>query len=323
MGIDPELAGQQEEFAAVLESMGAKATYTCTPHLAGNRPGLNEHIAWGETAAICFANSVLGARTNREGGASSLAAALTGRAPAYGLHLDQCRAGEVLVQVEAPLSNEADYGDLGYLVGGRVGTRIPVFSGIPADVSEECLLVLASALPAAGPVSLYHVIGVTAEAPTLGDAFHGREPAATLRVTSSHLQATRRMLQKGSACSIAWVYIGCPHATLGQLREVAELLEGARVSPSVTLWVGTSRAMVENRESFEAVAAIERAGGLLMSDTCPVVTSWRAIAAKRGFRSMATNSAKMAHYFGASSDLTVLYSTTSSCVKAAISGRWG
>ncbi len=167
LGIEPDFAEKQFELSEAYNTMGAYCTNTCTPYLCGNTPMMGEHIAWGESSAIAFVNSVLGARTNREGGPTALAAAVTGRIPEYGLHLDKNRKGQHIIKVEKELLTDADFASLGYYTGQIVGRDIPVFTGINNRPTLENLKALSAALASSGAVALFHIVGSYAEAPTL------------------------------------------------------------------------------------------------------------------------------------------------------------
>jgi predicted aconitase/predicted aconitase with swiveling domain len=321
MGLRPEHMHAQELMLQALQSMGAQMTCTCTPYLAGNLPKLGEHIAWGESAAIVYANSVLGARTNREGAPSSLAAALTGRVPLYGLHLDEARRGRVLVQVDAPIKTLSDYGTLGYYVGSRVESAVPVFDGLPTKISQAELIQLGAAQASSGPVGLFHVVSVTPEAATLEQAFAGHPPERILHVTATEMQETADRLNRATGDSVNWIYLGCPHASPDLLRDIAGLLEGTSVHDGVTLWVGMSRAVRGLAEVAPFLQTIEQAGGIIVSDTCPTTTFARAFTGARGYTALMTNSAKMAHYAESGTGLLPRFGTTAECIQAALTGK--
>lgn len=170
------------------EKMGGISCHTCTPYFIGNVPRMGEHIAWGESSAVAYANSVLGARTNREGGPSALASAITGRAPAYGFHLDENRRGHLLVEVATAIQRFYDYGNLGYYVGTIAQEKVPVFAGIPPSATPDELKILGAALASSGAVALYHAVGVTPEAHTLEQAFGGTPPTTRLEVGRKALE---------------------------------------------------------------------------------------------------------------------------------------
>jgi hypothetical protein len=208
------------------EKMGAISCHTCTPYFIGNVPRLGEHVAWGESSAVAYANSVLGARTNREGGPSALASAITGRTPAYGYHLDSNRKGHLLVKVTRLIKGFFDYGNLGYHVGAIAGDRIPVFLGIPPGATPDELKILGAALASSGAVALYHAVGISPEARTLEEAFGGSPRGERLEVGDQELAQAAQKLNKAKTSTVDWVFLGCPHISIQEFGEVAALLEG-------------------------------------------------------------------------------------------------
>ena len=231
LGFSEETISRQHRLTGAYERMGGIACHTCTPYLIGHCPKFGEHVAWGESSAIAFVNSVLGARTNREGGPAALAAAIAGRVPAYGYHLDENRRGQFLIQVDASLSDIADYGALGYWVGTRVESGVPVFTGIPGDVSTDQLKSLGAALASSGAVALFHIVGVTPEAPTLESAFGGNTPQETWTFGESEKHAAYGQLSKQQGQPVSLVAMGCPHSSLNEIIKVAEMVRGKRSAP--------------------------------------------------------------------------------------------
>ncbi len=338
MGIPSEFARQQQRVMKALASMGVLLTCTCTPYLVGHVPRPGEHLAWGESSAVSFANSVLAARTNREGGPSALAAAITGRTAAYGLHLAEKRRPTHLVEVRCPLLNEADFGALGYLVGRQVGDGIPYFrsgAGFSRQLpAQEHLMALGAAMAASGAVALYHIEGVTPEAAqwaVLADRSGSRRSTVSTQIRGAEtavdsepelIELAVDSLDEGYAAlnspmeGIDFVSLGCPHSTLADLRRAATLLEGHRVK--ATLWITTSRGVREMAERQGLVKLIEAAGGQVFADTCLVVAPVEDL----GFKAMATNSAKAAFYAPGHSGLQRRFGTLQQCIQAAIQGRW-
>jgi predicted aconitase len=339
MGIAPDFARQQERVIAALTTMGVKPTCTCTPYLVGYAPRADEHLAWSESSAVSYANSVLAARSNREGGPSALAAAITGRTAAYGLHLTENRRATHWVEVRCPVRSEADCGALGYLIGRQVGDGVPYFRFSETRFlqengflsRQENLMALGAAMGASGAVALYHVEGVTPEAAaavaTL-PAHGGPQSAVSARrgpqSAPPDLLPTIviESLAEGYAAldspldDIDFVSLGCPHSTLADVRRVAQLLEGKQVR--ATLWITTSRGVRQAAEQQGWVAHIEAAGAKVFADTCLVV----APVEEMGFKAMATNSAKAAFYAPMHSGLQRRFGTLEQCVAAALTGHW-
>jgi predicted aconitase len=303
--------------------MGAFLSDTCAPYLVGHVPRFGEHVAWNESSAIIFANSVLAARTNREGGPSALAAALTGRVPEYGYHLDRNRYGDVRILVTAKLRDPSDYGTLGYFIGKLAEDKVPVLIGIPPSVSWDELKLLGAAAATSGSVTMYHAVGVTPEAPTEEIAFGPSKmrDRQTIEFGARQLRETEELLSTAEEREVDLVMFGCPHASIIELGEIARLLSGKRLKPGVELWVFTSRMVRAYAETMGYTNDIETSGAKVICNTCPFSMSPRS-SKTLGFRFAATNSPKLAYYFIQGQDVAIQYGSTERCVGAAISGRW-
>ena len=310
LGIPERFARQQESVIAAYRSLGITPTCTCTPYLVGHEPRFGQHLAWAESSAVSYANSVLGARTNREGGPSALAAAITGRTARYGLHLDENRLATAIVDVRCSVTSAADLGALGYQVGRRVRNGVPYFRFQDADPDSWELKALAAAMAASGAVGLFHIEGVTREA----KGWNMLSDNARTQVVDDLTDGYQAL--NGSAGDIDLVSLGCPHASLQELEVIADALAGRRVKTA--LWITTARATRDRAEGSGIVARIEAAGGKVVADTCMVV----APVADLGFHSLATNSAKMAFYAPAHSGLSVRFGRLDQCLESAITGVW-
>lgn len=313
MGISPEFAAKQKHVVDALAAMGVARTCTCTPYLVGHEPSAGEHLAWSESSAVSYANSILGARTNREGGPSALASAIVGRTAAYGLHLEENRYATHLIEVQCALHNEADFGALGYMVGRCVVDGVPYFRLAKQQQlapSSEHWMALGASMAAMGAVALYHVEGTTPE------ALHALPLDWEIpRIVVDDLSDAHAALNSPMN-EVDFVSLGCPHSTLGDIERVAQLLEGKRVK--ATLWITTSRHVRERARRVGWVSQIENAGGKVFADTCLVVAPIE----EMGFQGMATNSAKAAFYGPSHSKLERRFGTMEQCVEAALSGRW-
>ena len=322
IGIPESDTTLQVRLTGAYAGMGANTCNTCIPYLVGNMPRFGEHMAWGESSAVVFANSVCGARTNREGGPSALATALTGRTPEYGFHLTDNRYGSFLVNVETPMRDMTDYGTLGYFAGKIAGQDTPVFVGLPNNPTLEDLKALSAALAASGAVSMFHAVGVTPEAPTVEAAFGGRAPAKTLVYGTEERTQCENALNKEPSDHVDWILVGCPNASVQELREVAEALEGKKVHKDVSLWVTTAGAMYAMAEQMGYVDTIKKAGGVVVRETCPFLARSRVIAPNKGYKTLTTNSAKMAFYAPGQFGLPAHYGNLSRVMQAAINGVW-
>jgi predicted aconitase len=327
LGFDADFADKQARVIQALAAMGIRPTCTCTPYYVGNLPARGDHVAWSESSAVSFANSVLGARTNREGGPSALAAAIAGRTARYGLHLPRNRRAQLVVDVRCPVTSPSDFGALGALVGKIARNRVLYFKfRVPGNKPQEAqagvqplaigpqhsaLKSLGAAMAASGAVALYHVEGVTPEADQPGIVAPGAE---TLVVES--LVDGYAMLDSDDGDDIDLVWIGCPHASPAELAQVVELLAGRRVR--ARLWVTMAREARVEAAQAGAVAALEALGGQVVADTCLVVAPVKEL----GFRRMATPSGKGAYYAPTQSGLAVRYGSVEACIEAAVTGRW-
>ena len=322
LGLSEECAREQMAITNTFARMGLFLSNTCTPYLVGHFPRPGEHIAWSESSAVVFANSVLGARTNREG-ISSMAAALTGRTPEYGYHLDQNRYGDLEISVTAKLKDIHDYGTLGYFTGKIAEDRVPVFTGISPSVSLDELKMMGAGAAASGSVALYHIVGVTPEAPTKEAAFglKKKKDWQTFEFGEKELQETEELLSRATAREIDLVVFGCPHASIGEIREVARLLSGKKLKSGVELWVFTFGVMKSYAEKMGYVDIIEAAGARVLCETCPSAMP-RGFLTEHGLKTAATNSAKMTYYMSGQQDVLSHYGSTERCIEAATSGSW-
>lgn len=286
LGISAEFAGRQQRVIDAFARMNVVTTCTCTPYLSGNLPHFGEHIAWAESSAVCYANSVLGARSNREGGPSALAAALTGVTPAYGCHLDEERRPGVTVLVEARVHGTADFGALGHAVGTRLeatGRRPVAYIAGVEQATLEALKSFCASLATYGGAALFHMPGITPEAAQYAP------PDETLRITQADLDGARAALDTASPEEIDFVSLGCPHLSIGEIARLAELLAGRRVTRE--FWITTARPTKQIADRMGYTRVIEASGAKFAADTCCVVAP-----IKGRFRALATDSAKACYY---------------------------
>lgn len=312
LGFAEDFARPQLAVIEAYERLGVTVTCTCTPYLVGNVPHLGEHVAWAESSAVSYANSVLGARTNREGGPGALAAAIVGRTAAYGLHLDENRRATLRVEVRCPVRTLSDWGALGHLVGKVARDRVPYFVGLDVGAGRlhPYLKALGAAMAASGAVALYHVAGVTPEAdqPNILSPEHETIVVDDLTPAYAALNAEAR--------EIDLVWFGCPHASLEEIAEVVRLLAGRRVKAA--LWITTARHIREQAAAQGLVAEIEACGGRVIADMCAVIAPMQEL----GYHTLATPSAKGAFYAPSYAGLITRYGTVEQCVAAAVSGVW-
>lgn len=319
MGLKPEMVQLFRRGEAFSASLGVRLMNTCTPYQVGNLPKKGEHCAWMESSAVVYCNSVLGARTNTEGRESTGAAMLTGRIPYWGLHIEENRRGTHLVKLEVELADVADWGLFGYYIGEIVQDRIPVVAGVAGTPDLPRLKHFGAAASTSGGVEMYHIVGVTPEAPTVEAAFGPSRPLHTIRYGRAERRlAYERVNATARDREIQFVMLGCPHYSLEQIRDVCRLLAGRRIHPDVSLWIFTPRAIRSLADERGYTRIIEAAGGKLMSDTCSAMS--RAIPA--GTRVAAFDSVKQAHYLPAIMGLQGWFGTAADCIEAAVRGRF-
>jgi cis-L-3-hydroxyproline dehydratase len=301
--------------------MGARPTFTCAPYQTENAPTFGEQIAWSESNAVAFANSVIGARTNRYGDYLDICCALTGCAPAAGLHLDEPRLATVVAVLESippelPLRDDF-YPVLGYLLGSLVADEVPVVTGLDARPTEDQLKAMAAAAASSGEVAMFHIAGITPEAPTVVDALGNRRPRGTVAVSMADLRRAREALTTTSGSRLDVVAFGSPHCSLAECRALATLMSGSRASESVEVFVTTSRAVRDLLGRSRELAVLEAFGARVTADTCIVV----APLVKPDAQVLMTNSAKYAHYGPGLLRVESVFATTQECVESAVAGR--
>ena len=298
----------------IYRDLGARLTYSCTPYLAENVPEFGETVAFSETNATIYVNAVLGARTNRESAASALCAAVTGFAPEYGMLLEENRFGTVEVEVRANMRSDFDYAVLG-LTGKRIGKGIPVFTGLPREISTEALIALGAELNVSGSYDLYHIPGVTAEARDWKDAFGGRDPVRRVVITDEILRQTLKEFSPSADGAIAYCILGCPHYTDRQLERVDALLAGAPAR--VPVYILTSAAVKRRAKDSGLEDRLGNRGAELIADTCvDEACCWSFLAGKPGV----TDSPKGAYYME-TAGVRMAVRDVDTCVRWAQNGR--
>ena len=298
LGFPAEFTKKQLLIVGAYRKMGISTTCTCTPYLVGNVPPMGSHVAWSESSAVCYGNSVLGARTNREGGPGALSAAICGRTPNYGYHLDEGRVPHLLVEVETSLTG-ADYGALGYIVGKTVGNGVPYFKLLDKqqkNPSVNHLKALGAALASSGAVALFHMENTTPEFKEVMPQIPNLEK---LTVTREDVDNTREKLSTSEKPDL--VCLGCPHASLEEIKEVALKLDGKKLTNQ--LWVCTSISVKAASDRMGYTQIIEEAGGQVVCDTCMVVAPIE----EMGFKVIGVDSAKAANYVPSMCGLNVVF----------------
>ncbi len=308
LGITAEFAEKQNLVIDAFKRMGILISCTCTPYLIGNLPLYGEHIAWSESSAVTFANSVLGARTNREGGPSALAAAFVGKTPCYGLHLDENRVPDVHVEVKTELTKLSDWGALGYAIGKKAENKIPYITGIKtADL--DTLKSFCASIVTYGAKPLFYMKGVTPGAEAQ------KQPKETVTIEAGDLKNAYDNIND-DVSEIDFVCVGCPHCSIKEIQEIADLIRDKKVKEGTELWVATSRTAKQLADKRGYTETIESAGGKFACDTCMAVAPL-----KGRFKALATTSAKGCFYSRQNLMKTKMGSMKE-CVEAAVTGKW-
>jgi len=302
------------------EALGCRPSWTCAPYQAGHRPRPGQHVAWGESNAVAFVNSVLGARTNRLGDFLDIACAIAGVAPDCGLHRDENRRATLVVDA-AGLSarlraSESFYPVLGAWLGAHAGSAIAAITGLPADIPEDALKALGAAAASTGAVALFHIVGVTPEAPTLAAATGGQAPAATIVLTPDMLHDARDRLSTAAGDgALDAVALGSPHFSLAEFARLRDLLAGRRLA--VPFYACTGRGVVEVLEGRGWRRELADCGVTLIADTCVVV----APIIQAGTGVLMTNSGKFAFYGEANTGHPTVFGSLEDCVASGVAGR--
>lgn len=295
-GFPEDFAKKQVDICNAYAALGISTTCTCTPYLIGNVPRFKDHVSWSESSAVAYVNSVIGARTNREGGPGALAAAIVGKTPLYGFHHDENRKANLLVELDTKLER-ADFGALGYAIGQIVKDGVPYFKlqNKAYEVENSNLKALGAALASSGAVALYHVEDITPE-------FKGADSEIedSVAISAEDILNTREKLSTADGYADL-VCLGCPHASLEEIKEVAEVVKGKKIKNE--LWVCTSINVKAAADRMGYLKTIEEAGGKICCDTCMVVAPIE----QMGYEVIGVNSAKAANYVPSMCGLKVIY----------------
>ncbi len=296
-GFPVDFAKKQIEICDAYSALGISNTCTCTPYLIGNVPRLGDHVSWSESSAVAYVNSVIGARTNREGGPGALAAAIVGKTPLYGYHFDENRKASLVVEVEDKLER-ADFGALGYAVGQIVKDGIPYFklANKTYEVANSNLKALGAALASSGAVALYHVENITPEASNA----EAENVEDKIVISADDIKETREKLSSAEGYADL-VCLGCPHASLEEIQELAEIVKGKKIKNE--LWICSSISVKAAADRMGYTETIEEAGGHIVLDTCMVVAPIE----QMGYKVIGVNSAKAANYVPSMCGLKVIY----------------
>ena len=326
-GIDEDFAGKAIRQAKAYQDMGCIPTWTCAPYQSYLTPRFGQQIAWGESNAICYANSVLGARTNRYADYMDICAAITGRVPKCGLHLKENRKGQILLRLanfpSALMQSNEFYVVLGHLLGTLAGDKIAVIEGLAPNPSSDQLKAFCAAAASSGAVALFHAIGVTPEASSLEQAFDGSEPEQIIDIGPDELQKARSELstaEKGTGLDL--VVLGCPHFSFDEFRELAQLIgtetqKGNALAPSVRFVVissQTSHALLQRGGFIDVLTDF---GVEITLDTCVFHTPM----CSQDTKVIMTNSGKCSYYAPGELGVQVAFGSMAECVESAVKGK--
>ncbi len=305
MNIPREYLEKQLRIIELYKEMAVDPILTCTPYYI-RKPKTGWHLAWAESSAVMYANSVLGSWTNREGGPSALSAALIGKVPDYGIHQAENRQPSTLIKVESNLMNETEFGALGIYTGNVLKDGIPLFEGFSNHINDN-LKHLGAALASTGMAPMFHYQRA------LSKPSEKRE-LETISIEEEDIKNTIESLSKASKVPDL-IFLGCPHCSLDEIKNIAQALRGKKVRKGMKLWVCTSRFIKGKAKTYANI--IENAGGHLLCDTCAIVT-W---ISNLGIDAMMTNSAKTAYYAPTMNDVSVALAPLSECIEAACTGH--
>jgi predicted aconitase len=318
----PGAVGKEREVIALLQRMDVTTVDTCINYQTVYQPHFGEHVAWGDTGTVIYANSVFGARSNFEAGPSAFAASLTGRTPAYGFHLDEHRRGTVLVELSVEPEDLADWGAIGKLVGepNQDYFAVPVFTGVERTPTSDALKHLGASLASYGSMAMFHMQGVTPEAATLKQAFGGRKPGKRMRIGKKDLNRIYSAYQYDEGQTIV-VFSG-PQLSLWELKSLAALFGGRKVHPSIRCFASTSRQVLEQARALGVVKALEAAGVGLLEGMCfYILERLTGIREENRWVNLVSNSAKIVNTITAHRFRTILR-PTAACVDIACSGKY-
>lgn len=320
---DPETGRSARELMKLYAALGGRPTWTCAPYLLESLPAFGDHVAWSESGAVMFANSVLGARTDRGGSFADVCAAIAGRVPFADLHRDENRAAQVRFRLTGfprkLLAEDAMYQALGYFVGRAAGTAIPVLEGLPADVTRDQLQALGTAAATSGGMGMFHVLGVTPEASTLEAACQGPPPEHVIDISPWQLAAVWRELSAEGVQTIDAVCLGTPHYSFEEFEKLIGLIGDTDrpVGERIAFFVNTNRHVLQRLTERGWDRLLMDAGVKIVTDTCTYLSPM----IDPSIHTVMTSSAKWAHYGAVIHRVDVVLGSTRECVRSALLGR--
>jgi len=322
MGATETTHHSAKQVVKISRKCGILTNWTCIPYLEDNIPVLGDHCSWSESSALIYANSILGARTNRDGGEASFFSALLGITPKYGLHLDENRKSTHQIDVQCEINSISDWGALGYFAGEVAGADIPVFTNLRKPTGEEAKQ-LGAAINYPGGVAMFHIVGITPESPTIEAAFGGKVPKEKYIFDKSIKKKVYERINYQPEGKVDMVFFGCPHATLYEIKEISRLIEGKHVAKDTRLWVMTAHSIRASAERLGYAQVIENSGGELFTDGC-LLTYYVDVdyieSKKPNLERVATDSAKQALGARKCFGSKVFFGDTERCIQIAVEG---
>ncbi len=319
--VPPEVLSKHKRLEKAYLKMRATPTWTCAPYQHGIIPRFGEQIAWGESNAIAFANSIIGARTNRYADLMDICAAIIGKVPKFGLHLTENRKAKMLIRLKEittqMFENEAIYPLLGYLLGEMAGDQVAAITGIPQNVKIDSLKGFCTAAASSGAVGLVHMVGITPEAQTLEMCLHGSKPENIYDITPKLIEQAEDRLWAIKSDTVDLVVAGCPHYSPAEFFRLLQLIKGKKVHSSVIFWVFTNRSVYAWIKDNGVLSDLTDAGVMVFTDGCPLQypkETWN-------FTAAMTDSAKFANYCFSQSGFDAAYASIKDCVETAVRGK--
>ena len=301
--------------------MGAKPTWTCAPYQQGIIPSFGDQIAWGESNAVAFVNSVIGARTERYADLVDICTAIAGRVPELGLHIEENRKAEMLIELEnvpdSAFLNPGIYPVLGFIFGELAGDRVAALKGMPEQVPIDSLKAFSAAAASSGAVGLFHIIGVTPEAPDIKTCFGDHQPQAATVITPEMIDSAVSRLSQGNCSVPDLITFGCPHYSTQEFKTLDRVLNSRQVTPAIEFWVFTSRSTYEDIRASHLLEKIERCGVKVFTDGCALQypkEQW-------DFSCVMTDSAKYANYCFSQTGHDVIFASLRDCIETAVNGE--
>jgi predicted aconitase len=320
MRVPQDLLDKSRRLESAYLQMGALPTWTCAPYQQGLIPVFGEQIAWGESNAVAFVNSVIGARTERYADLTDVCAAITGRVPELGLHCAENRKAEILITLQdfppGVFEDSRIYPLLGFVFGEIAGDKVAALAGIPRNVDQDHLKAFSAAAASSGAVGLFHIVGVTPEAPDLGTCMAKTKPDVDIIITPAMVESALDRINQGTCAAPDLITLGCPHYSLHEFIILEQLLNARRISTAIEFWVFTSRHTYQEIESRGILRRIESSGIKVFTDGCSLQyprEQW-------GFWCAMSDSVKYANYCFSQTGLNVIFAGTRECVETAVCG---